>query len=63
MNKNASRWFHYTDISMLPKRCTIFFQFISINSLYMFRALFAHLQEALYIQQLVYFLRVMSAGC
>jgi hypothetical protein len=29
----------------------------------MFRALFAHHQEALHIQQLVYFVRIISAGC
>jgi hypothetical protein len=29
----------------------------------MFRALFAHHQEALHTQQLVYFMRIMSAGC
>jgi hypothetical protein len=29
----------------------------------MFRALFAHHQEALYVQQLVYFVHIMSAGC
>jgi hypothetical protein len=38
------------------------FSLLRINSLYMFRALFAHHQEALYIQQLVYFVRIMSAG-
>jgi hypothetical protein len=44
-----------------PTRCTICFQCIIINSLYMFRALVHH-QEALYIQQLVYFVHIMSAG-
>jgi hypothetical protein len=34
-----------------------------INSLYMFRAPIAHHQEALYVQHLVYFVCVMSAGC
>jgi pseudouridine-5'-phosphate glycosidase len=29
----------------------------------MFRALLAHHQEALHIQQLVYFVRTVSAGC
>jgi hypothetical protein len=29
----------------------------------MFRALLAHLQEALHKQQLVYCVRIMSAGC
>jgi hypothetical protein len=29
----------------------------------MFQALFAHHQEALYIQRLVYFVRIMLAGC
>jgi hypothetical protein len=34
-----------------------------INGLYMFRALFAHHRGALNLQQLEYFVRIMSAGC
>jgi hypothetical protein len=36
-------------------RLTIYLQFISVDSLYMFHALFAHHQEVLYVQKLVYF--------
>jgi hypothetical protein len=39
------------------------FSLLRTNSRYMFRALFAHHQEALPKQQLVYCVRVMSAGC
>jgi hypothetical protein len=38
-----------------PTVCAVCFQFTAINSLYMFPALFAHHQEVLYVQQLVYF--------
>jgi FtsH-binding integral membrane protein len=37
-----------------PTGCTFVFSLLGINSLYMFRALFAHLQEALHKQHLVY---------
>jgi hypothetical protein len=46
-----------------PTKCTVCFQFIAINSLYMFPALLAHHQEVLYVQQLVYFVCIMSTGC
>jgi hypothetical protein len=39
------------------------FNLLRINSLCLFRALLAHLQEALHKQQLVYCVRIMSAGC
>jgi hypothetical protein len=39
------------------------FSLLRIKGLYMFRALLAHLQEALHKRQLVYCVRVMSAGC
>jgi hypothetical protein len=39
------------------------FSLLRIKGLYMFRALLAHLQEALYKQHLVYCVRVMSVGC
>jgi hypothetical protein len=35
-----------------PTKCTIYFQFISTNSLYMFRAFIAHYQQVLYTQKL-----------
>jgi hypothetical protein len=38
----------------MTKTMTGCFQFIVFNSLYIFKHLFAHHQEALYIQQLVY---------
>jgi hypothetical protein len=44
-------------------RSTFCIQFLRINSLYMFRALLTHLQEALYKQQLVYCVCVMFVGC
>jgi hypothetical protein len=44
----------FPSISIIgPARCTVCCQFITINSLYMFRALFAHHQEALYLHKLV----------
>jgi hypothetical protein len=39
------------------------FNLLWFNSLYMFRTLLAHLQEALHKQQLVYRVRIMSVGC
>jgi hypothetical protein len=39
------------------------FNLLRIKSLYMFRALLAHPQEALHKRQLVYCVRVMSVGC
>jgi hypothetical protein len=39
------------------------FSLLRIKGLYMFRALLAHPQEALYKRQLVYCERVMSVGC
>jgi hypothetical protein len=36
---------------------------LSLKSLYMFRALLAHPQDALHKRQLVYCVRVMSVGC
>jgi hypothetical protein len=39
------------------------FNLFKIKSLYMFRALLAHLQEALHKRYLVYCVRVMSVGC
>jgi hypothetical protein len=39
------------------------FNLLRITGLYMFRALLAHLQEALHKLHLVYFLRIMSTGC
>jgi hypothetical protein len=39
------------------------FNLLRIKGLYMFRALLAHLQEALHKLHLVYCVRVMSVGC
>jgi hypothetical protein len=39
------------------------FNLLKIKSLYMFRALLAHLQEALHNGHWVYCVRVMSVGC
>jgi hypothetical protein len=39
------------------------FNLLRIKSLYVFRALFAHFQEALHKRHLVYCVRVMSIGC
>jgi hypothetical protein len=39
------------------------FSLLRIKSLYMFRALLAHLQEVLHKRHLVYFVRIMSIGC
>jgi hypothetical protein len=39
------------------------FHLLRIKGLYMFRALLAHLQEALHKRHLVYCVRVMSVGC
>jgi hypothetical protein len=39
------------------------FSVLRIKGLYIFRALLAHLQEALHIRHLVYCVRVMSVGC
>jgi hypothetical protein len=39
------------------------FNLLRIKGLYMFRALLAHLQEALHKRRLVYCVRVMSVGC
>jgi hypothetical protein len=41
----------------------ILFKLFRIKGLYMFRALLAHLQEALHKQHLVYCVRVMSFDC
>jgi hypothetical protein len=41
----------------------ILFSSLRIKSLYMFRALLSHPQEALHKQHLVYCVRVMSVGC
>jgi hypothetical protein len=41
----------------------ILFIWLRIKTLYIFRALLAHLQEALHKQYLVYCVRVMSVGC
>jgi hypothetical protein len=41
----------------------LLFILLRINGLYMFRALPAHPQEALYRRHLVYCVRVMSVGC
>jgi hypothetical protein len=41
----------------------ILFSLLRVHSLYIFRALLAHPQEALHKQQLVYCLRVMAGGC
>jgi hypothetical protein len=46
-----------------PTRCTFVLSLLWIISLYMFRALLAHLQEVLHKQQLVYCMCIMSAGC
>jgi hypothetical protein len=39
------------------------FSLLRIKGLYMFRALFAHLQEVLHKRHLVYCMRIMSVGC
>jgi hypothetical protein len=39
------------------------FSLLRIKSLYMFRALLAHAQEALHKRHLVYCVRIMSVGC
>jgi hypothetical protein len=39
------------------------FNLLRIKGLYMFRALLAHLQEALHNQHLVYCVRILSVGC
>jgi hypothetical protein len=39
------------------------FNLLRIKGLYMFRALVAHLQEAVHKRHLVYCMRVMSVGC
>jgi hypothetical protein len=39
------------------------FNLLRIKGLYIFRALLAHLQEALHKRHLVYGVRVMSVGC
>jgi hypothetical protein len=39
------------------------FSLLRIKGLYVFRALLAHPQQALQKQHLVYFVRVLSAGC
>jgi hypothetical protein len=39
------------------------FSLLRIKGLYMFRALLAHLQEALHKRHLVYCVRVVSVGC
>jgi hypothetical protein len=39
------------------------FSLLRIKGLYMFRALLAHPQEALYKQNLIYYVHVMSVGC
>jgi hypothetical protein len=51
--------FQYSETNvMLP-----LFSSLRIKGLYMFRALLAHLQEALHNEHLVYCVRVMSVGC
>jgi hypothetical protein len=50
-------------LSIFGEDALFVFNLLWINDLYMFRALLAHLQEALHKQQLVYFMRVMSSGC
>jgi hypothetical protein len=55
----------HRDISVLQGQqdATFVISLLRINSLEMFRALLAHLQEALHKQQLVFCVCVMSAGC
>jgi hypothetical protein len=49
-------WYQYSETSVMH------FLFNLFNNLYMYRALLAHLQEALYKRHFVYCLRVMSVG-
>jgi hypothetical protein len=46
-----------------PNVVHFLFSLLRIKGLYMFRALLAHLQEAIHKRQLVYCVRVMSVGC
>jgi hypothetical protein len=39
------------------------FSLLRIKGLYMFRALFAHFQEALHKRHLLHYVRVLSVGC
>jgi hypothetical protein len=49
--------------SIKPNAMHFLFNLLTIKGLYMFRALLAHLQEALHERRLVYCVRVMSVDC
>jgi hypothetical protein len=51
--------FQYSETNVMH----FLFNLLRIKCLYMFRALLAHLQEALHKRHLVYCVRVMSVGC
>jgi hypothetical protein len=51
--------YHYSETNVMH----FLFSLLRIKGLYMFRALLAHPQEALYKRHLVYCIRVMSVGC
>jgi hypothetical protein len=51
--------FQYSETNVLH----FLFNLLRIKGLYMFRALLAHLQEALHKHHLVHCVRVMSVGC
>jgi hypothetical protein len=52
-------FYQYSETNMMH----FLFSLLRIKGLYMFRALLAHLQEALHKRHLVYCMRVMSVGC
>jgi hypothetical protein len=66
---SSSAFFHRTrgiaSVSKYNETNVMHFSFIllRIKSLYMFRALIAHPQEALHKRHLVYCVRIMSVGC
>jgi hypothetical protein len=55
----------HRSVAVQQEQCDalLVFFLLQINSLYMFQALLAHLQEALYVQQLVNCVHIVLAGC
>jgi hypothetical protein len=63
-SRDAASYTKWTYISIMkPTWCTFHSILLRIKGLYMFRALLAHLQEALHKRHLVYCVHVMSVGC
>jgi hypothetical protein len=59
INYNCIKVYQYSETNVMH----FLFNLLRIVGLYTFRALLAHLQEALNKRHLVYCVHVMSAGC